>query len=367
MRKDKLYLLTFFSIATIVFLISIVAVEFFIRESSDKVFELQIENSKREINEVSKLISSQVSQGIPKETVIKNLQKVIQNTNSQTSFISMLDWSGKQLAHPDKTKVGVSKDSKESSLFPTDGTITPKDLRIILANGGEVNKSETQTKQSHIILLAPIENSDLIVASHLNTERVLEQVSSLKKRFYLIFMFMGIMLVLSSFFAVRILGSTYEKSLEIANKKLENELVNISKLNSTLVAYQQKVKENDANNEISSSDLTKKRILTYLRDELLTIPIETIAYIYVDHTITYVVCFDGKKSTTNSSLDELFTSLNNVNFFRANRQVIIAVQAIQKIVRYGNNQLKILIQPKSDIDIIIGKNKASEFKQWLNL
>jgi len=28
--------------------------------------------------------------------------------------------------------------------------------------------------------------------------------------------------------------------------------------------------------------------------------------------------------------------------------------------------LKILVSPNSEVDIIIGKNKAAEFKQWLN-
>jgi len=32
-----------------------------------------------------------------------------------------------------------------------------------------------------------------------------------------------------------------------------------------------------------------------------------------------------------------------------------------------NNKLKIQVKPKSEVDIIIGKNKASAFKQWLDL
>ena len=109
------------------------------------------------------------------------------------------------------------------------------------------------------------------------------------------------------------------------------------------------------------------RILTYLRNELLSIATEEIAYIYTEHTITYVVDVHGKKSTTNSSLDELYSGLNDSYFYRANRQFIIAISSIQKIIRYGNNQLKIVVNPNSEIDIIIGKNKAAEFKQWLNL
>ena len=111
----------------------------------------------------------------------------------------------------------------------------------------------------------------------------------------------------------------------------------------------------------------KKRILTYLRNELLPVSTDDIAYIYTENTITYVVQTNGKRSTANNSLDELFSSLDSSIFYRANRQFIIAISSIEKIIRYGNSQLKILVIPKSEVDIIIGKNKASEFKQWLNL
>ena len=112
---------------------------------------------------------------------------------------------------------------------------------------------------------------------------------------------------------------------------------------------------------------TKQRILTYIRHELLPVAVQDISFIYTENTITYVVCKNGKKSTTNSSLDELYSQLDATIFFRANRQFIISISSIDKIIRYGNNQLKILISPESETDIIISKNRAAEFKQWLNL
>jgi hypothetical protein len=42
------------------------------------------------------------------------------------------------------------------------------------------------------------------------------------------------------------------------------------------------------------------------------------------------------------------------------------VNSIEKILKYGNNQLKIEVIPISEINIIISKNKAAEFKTWLN-
>ena len=177
---------------------------------------------------------------------------------------------------------------------------------------------------------------------------------------------MGLVFILSSVAIVRFIGSTYEKKLENKNQKLADEVLNLATLNKEVSTYQQKVLEKPISEE-EKEQIAKKRILTYIRHELLPVATEDIAYIFTENTITYVVCVDGKRSTTNTSLDELYSSLDNTYFFRANRQFIIAISAIDKIVRYGNNQLKILINPNSEVDIIISKNRASEFKQWLSL
>ena len=65
------------------------------------------------------------------------------------------------------------------------------------------------------------------------------------------------------------------------------------------------------------------------------------------------------------SLDDLRSKLENNLFLRANRQLINSIIAIDKIIRFGNSQLKILISSKDDLDIIISKNRTIDFKQWL--
>ena len=179
---------------------------------------------------------------------------------------------------------------------------------------------------------------------------------------------MGILITLLTFIVVRYLGSAYEKQLETKYASLTSEVINLSKLNADLISYKERVVEEPV--EIASDDNTeqeKKRILTYIRNELVPIAISDIAYVYTENTITYVVCFDGKKSTTNMSLDDMYNNFDATLFFRANRQFIISIAAIDKIIKYGKSQLKILLQSKTSEEIIISKNKAAEFKQWLNM
>lgn len=364
MKKDRLYFLTFLSIAVVFLLIASFSSRYFIKASVDQLIEVQVESSKREVNEMASLIDFQLSLGVEKQKVVDHIQNTIKGTDSQTWFISVFNWSGKEVCHPDKTKVGQEVSSNESliaSLKEENNSVELHDLLV----GGSVSLD----KESEVIYISALQNADWIVAANVNISKVSSQVSTLKSNFYLIFAIMGVLIIILSFVAVRIIGSRYEKHLEAKNSDLTSEVVNLSKLNADLVTYKEEVVKNTEEEEHTEapSETSKKRILTYIRNELVPINTQEISHIFTENTITYVVCFDGSKSTTNASLDDIYASLDGSLFFRANRQFIISITAIDKIIKYGNSQLKILVQSNTDVEIIISKNKAAEFKQWLNI
>ncbi len=357
---------------------------FFIKESTHQLLTTQLESSRREAKEVAFILGHELANGVEKEKIIENVQTSIKNSNSNTFYLSIFDWSSTIISHPDIKRIGQKSVDDQSFVSSVDGEVTSDDLYAFFIEkkeSNEINKFENDIETSEIIYQYPISNSDLIIGAHANLTKIEKQTNDLRNRFYSIFSIMGFIITLSSVITVRFLGSKYEKKIESEKGKLEDEVINLAKLNTALGEYQQKVsidlsktKEED-NNEVSKDEKVeektkkesgKKRILTYLRNELLSIATEDIAYIYTENTITYVIDVQGKRSTTNQSLDELFSGLDNAYFYRANRQFIIAISSIDKIIKYGNNQLKILVAPKSEVDVIIGKNKAAEFKQWLN-
>lgn len=361
MKKDKLYFLTFLSITVIFLLVALVASQYFIKLSANQLIEAQVEASKREANEIAKLLDFQLQSNIKKENVIENFQQVIQNSEANSWFISVFDWSGKEVCNPDKTKVGQIVNSNQSLMNSLNEKNNSDDLYRLLI----MNDNSTSSK---IIYIVPLKNSDLIVAANVQTKNINNQLKALKTNFHMNFLIMGITVIVLSFFSVRIIGSVYEKELEQQNSSLTTEVVNLSKLNSDLYSYKEKIASNVLKNTIDEpQDKEKKRILTYVRNELVPILIDDIAYVFTENAITFVVCFDGNKSISNLSLEEVLTQLNSSLFFRANRQFIISISAIDKILKYGNSQLKIVLQLKTSEDIIISKNKASDFKKWLNI
>jgi len=349
---------------------------YMVKVSTNQLLEIQIESSKREAREFAELVSSQLENGIPREVVIKNIQKSIEGTDIETGFVCMFDWSGVEICHPDPQKIGKQTNPNESFVRSIEDEINSEDFYDLLTNKkslGGIRDFPNADRSSEIIYLYPVSNSDWIIAAHANIAKIEKQIKQLKFNFLLVYLLSSATIVLLCLLMVRFLGSYYEKTLETKNEKLAEEVVNLSKLNTDLGNYRDRItkKIEEENLEVidNSEDTVKikNRLLTYSKDKLISIKVDEIAFIGTENSITWITCLDGKRYSSNSSLDELYSSLDPMLFFRANRQHIISVKGIDEILRYGNNQLKIQLNPPSNDAIIISKNKASEFKKWLNM
>lgn len=376
MKKDKFYLFTLLAISLIVFVIGYFNMNYLIKISTNQLLEIQIESSKREAREFSNLVAYQIENGIDRQTVINNVQKSIEGTNTESGFICMFDWSGVEICHPDPQKIGKQTNPNESYVRPIDSDIDSEDFYQLLNDrkmqGGV--REFNNDRSSEIIYLYPVKNTDWIIAAHANIEKIENEIATLRANFLLVYLLTSISIILLSLIIVRYLGNYYEKELELKNEKLTEEVLSLSKLNRNLSQYKTKINEeiedtehftttdDEANNEANST--IKRRLLTYSKDKLITVKVEEIAYIHTENSITFITCLDGRQYTHNSSLDELFTGLDHALFFRANRQYILSVKGIDEILKYGNNQLKIKTNPENSV--LISKNKAAKFKKWLN-
>lgn len=373
MKKDQLYLYIFLGLAVIVAVVSYFSMQFLIEASTNQFLKSHIESGKREANDISNLIYYQLESGLTKEQVAYNLQKSIENKAAQSQFISMLDWSGNQICHPNPEHLGSQIVADESFLQPVYSEIDPDLFYDLLKNKNDKKQgkpSEAEVLSTEIIYLYPVQNTDWIIAAHVDTKLITEGMQQLKVNFILVFISSGIVLVLLSLFLVRIISRQYEKTLEIKNEGLSKEVLSLSKLNTNLITYKEKVEPKSIKTleeeQAGPESQSKKRILTYVKDFLIAIDTHEISYIYTENSITYIRCLDGKVYNSSSSLDELYKDLDKALFFRANRQFILSISAITKIYKYGNNQLKIELSQRSPIPVIVSKNKAAEFKVWLS-
>lgn len=97
------------------------------------------------------------------------------------------------------------------------------------------------------------------------------------------------------------------------------------------------------------------------------IPIQTsqIAYYFRDGDYNFLRTIDGEDFVINQTLDELQQSHRPQHFFRANRQLLVHVQACAQfdLLEYGKLQLH--VNPPFKEALIVSRERATNFRNWI--
>ena len=99
-------------------------------------------------------------------------------------------------------------------------------------------------------------------------------------------------------------------------------------------------------------------------DKLFPVKSSEIACFYIDASIVKAKTYEDKNYTFELTLDELANMLNPADFFRANRQFIIARSAIKDIDFWFNSRLSVNLKVPVPEKILISKARVPEFKKW---
>ena len=135
--------------------------------------------------------------------------------------------------------------------------------------------------------------------------------------------------------------------------------------------------KNITKGNVTSDDM--KRILSILKpgaeykthflvsqkgDKLVPLIADDIAYIYIELNIVKAITFEEKTFVMQYTMDELSSMLNPKDFYKANRQFIIARKAIKDIDLWFNNRLSINLKPVAPEKILVSKARITDFKLW---
>ena len=111
----------------------------------------------------------------------------------------------------------------------------------------------------------------------------------------------------------------------------------------------------------SFNDDTKKNFLVYSRNAYVNIATPSIAYFYKSLTGIHLVTDDKTKYAVNESLNEIHRMVGKKNFFRINRQYLLAFKSITEVQHYFDRKLIVNINQPTEEKLIVGREKASEF------
>lgn len=110
----------------------------------------------------------------------------------------------------------------------------------------------------------------------------------------------------------------------------------------------------------------KKRITIRLGDRIIIVEEKDIAYFIAENRTCYIYTKDNNKYIVDFSLDTISSQLNPKTFFRISRDCITAFDSIKDIKRYYKGRLSIILNPDYGENIIISKERVSDFMRWLN-
>ena len=109
----------------------------------------------------------------------------------------------------------------------------------------------------------------------------------------------------------------------------------------------------------------RSRFLVKQGQKLLSVEINEIAYFYADGRVCFFITWSRQKYIVDYTIEELEQMLDPQQFYRANRAFILNIKAIAQIHNYFNGKLKLQLQPDIDREVLISREKATEFKEWM--
>jgi two-component system response regulator LytT len=109
----------------------------------------------------------------------------------------------------------------------------------------------------------------------------------------------------------------------------------------------------------------KKRFTVKIGQHLKVISVDEIECFFSENKGTYIHTFDNRNYLIESTLEVLEQELDPLDFFRINRKFIIPLKAIKEIVLYSNSRLKVVLPSYKEDEVIVSREKVSEFKNWI--
>ncbi|MBK9732464.1 MAG: response regulator transcription factor [Chitinophagaceae bacterium] len=142
----------------------------------------------------------------------------------------------------------------------------------------------------------------------------------------------------------------------------------IEKLKQVKKLYSQKQQEGLIQSlllELQKQNTLRERFLIKQGDRLIPVEVSEVAYFFTRKKNNFIKTFDNREYIIDQTLDEIEISLDAKKFIRANRQFIVTLNAIVKVHLWFGSKLKLDLKPDSEEDVIVSREKATAFRQWL--
>jgi DNA-binding LytR/AlgR family response regulator len=110
----------------------------------------------------------------------------------------------------------------------------------------------------------------------------------------------------------------------------------------------------------------KERFLIKVGANYKSIKIESISCFFIKDGYTFLNS-ENRSYGVDYSLDKIECLINQKDFFRVNRNFIVQFDAIEKIIAYSSNRLRVEVKRFTDDgEIIVSRERVKQFKDWMD-
>ncbi|NQU52480.1 MAG: response regulator transcription factor [Bacteroidetes bacterium] len=110
----------------------------------------------------------------------------------------------------------------------------------------------------------------------------------------------------------------------------------------------------------------KSRFFIKVGTKYQSIQVEEICAFFVEERNTFLRTQKGKTYDLDNSLEQLQKLIDPNLFFRINRNYMVNINCIDEIISYSTSRLKLKIKNGTNDDLIVSRDKVSEFKRWMD-
>ena len=110
----------------------------------------------------------------------------------------------------------------------------------------------------------------------------------------------------------------------------------------------------------------RQRLLGRLGGQFHSLAIADVACFVSVDKLTFAVLDDGRRYQVETALGELESELDPTQFFRANRQVLIAAHAVQRFAPAGKGRLRVESLATGVGELVVSPDRAAAFRAWLD-
>ncbi len=239
---------TFLALAIVAALVGLTGGWVLLSKVQKTYVDLQLEANAQQAIRLANLLENRLAQGVPAETVIKDLQRGLETLpRDDSGFYCVFGNGGKLLCHPNPGALGAEKGREQ--LRNGDSVISFNDLVTNQKGGGGLLEHQTAGGKTQIVFSQPVKGTSWQVNVHTDFAVIEGRVAQLRLVILGTLLPSLLALVGLGTFATRWAAKRYESELEAANSQL-TEAIEVSR-KTNLALAQAKRDTETANRELA--------------------------------------------------------------------------------------------------------------------